>query len=271
MSELNRFNEPLQGIKFSKEKFSFEGKTLVVTGGAQGIGETVATRFAEVGADIVLFDLQAEKVKATAEKIAGKTGRKVAGYGVDVTDPAQIKAAIDEADAEMGGLDLLFNNAGIVLHKSFLELEKEEWDKVINVNLNGEFYMAQAFSRYLIGKGKKGAICNTASMSGHIVNWPQEQVSYNSSKAGVIMMTKSIAVELAKHGIRINSISPGYMYTELTSFVDEKWQDRWMDLSPYGRYGTPEELVGAVMYLLSDAASFTTGTDIVVDGAFTCV
>ncbi len=251
--------------------FSLEGKTVVVTGGAQGIGKVVATRMAEVGADIVIFDMQGEKAKEAADEIAVATGRKTASYCVDVTNPTQVKEAIEKADAEMNGLDHLFNNAGIVIHKSAYDVAPEEWAKVINVNLNGEYYMASEFARYLKSKGKKGAICNTASMSGHIVNWPQEQASYNASKAAVIQMTKSLAVEYCKDGIRVNCISPGYMYTELTCHVNPDWQDRWMDLTPYGRYGKPEELCGAVIYLLSESASFTSGTDIVVDGCFTCV
>lgn len=251
--------------------FSLEGKTAIVTGGAQGIGSVVAMRMAEVGANIAIFDMQEEKARKTAKDIAEATGKKTAAYGVDVTDPVQVKAAIEQADADMDGLDLLFNNAGIVLHKSAYDVTPVEWAKVINVNLNGEYYMASEFARYLKGKGKKGAICNTASMSGHIVNWPQEQASYNASKAAVIQMTKSLAVEYCRDGIRVNCISPGYMYTELTCHVNPDWQERWMDLTPYGRYGTPDELCGAVIYLLSDSASFTSGTDIIVDGCFTCV
>ena len=254
-----------------EELFSLEGKTVIVTGGAQGIGKVVATRMAEVGADIAIFDLQEDKARETAEEIHDTTGRKTAAYSIDVTDSAQVKKMITRADEEMQGLDLLFNNAGIVLHKSAYDVTPEEWAKVINVNLNGEYYMASEFARYLKGKGKKGAICNTASMSGHIVNWPQEQASYNASKAAVIQMTKSLAVEYCKDGIRVNCISPGYMYTELTCHVNPDWQERWMDLTPYGRYGKPEELCGAVIYLLSDSASFTSGTDIVVDGCFTAV
>ncbi len=254
-----------------EKMFSLEGKTVIVTGGAQGIGKVAATRMAEVGADIVIFDVQEEKAKETAAQIAETTGKRAVAYGVDVTDPAQVKAAIEKADADMGGLDHLFNNAGIVLHKSAYDVEPSEWAKVIDVNLNGEYYMASEFARYLKGKGKKGAICNTASMSGHIVNWPQEQASYNASKAAVIHMTKSLAVEYCKDGIRVNCISPGYMYTELTCHVNQDWQDRWMDLTPYGRYGKPEELCGAIIYLLSESASFTSGADIVVDGCFTCV
>ncbi len=251
--------------------FSLEGKNAVVTGGAQGIGKVVATRMAEVGANIAIFDIQEEKARAAAEEIAGLTGKKVLAYSVDVTDPARIKAGIDEAAADFGGLDLLFNNAGIVIHKTAHEVTPEEWARVINVNLNGEYYMASEFARYLKANGRKGSIVNTASMSGHIVNWPQRQASYNSSKAAVIQMTKSLAVEYWEDGIRINSLSPGYMYTELCVHVDPVWQDRWFDLSPSGRYGQPEELCGAVIYLFSDSASFTTGTDLIVDGGYTCV
>ena len=127
--------------------FSLEGKTIVVTGGAQGIGKVVATRMAEVGADIVIFDVQKEKAQAVADEIAASTGRRTAVYEVDVTDPAQVKAGIDAAAEKMGGLDGLFNNAGIVIHKSAYDVKPEEWAHVINVNLNGEYYMASEIAR----------------------------------------------------------------------------------------------------------------------------
>ena len=254
-----------------EQLFSLEGKNIIVTGGAQGIGKIVATRLAEIGANLALFDMQEEKVAATAKEIAEATGRKVFSYGMDVTDPAQVKATIEKAAADLGGLDHLFNNAGIVIHKSAYDVTPEEWAHVINVNLNGEYYMASEFARYLKANGRKGSIVNTASMSGHIVNQPQNQASYNSSKAAVIQMTKSLAVEYCHDNIRVNSISPGYMRTELCVFVDQDWQKRWMDLTPYGRYGEPSELCGAVIYLLSESASFTSGADIVIDGCYTCV
>lgn len=251
--------------------FSLEGKVAVVTGGAQGIGKVVAHKMAEVGADLVLMDMQEEKVKAVATQMAAETGKRVIGIGVDVTDPVAVKQAMEKAKEAMGTLDLLFNNAGIVLHKSVLDITPEEWLKVIDVNLNGVYYVANEFAKVLIAQDKKGAIVNTASMSGHIVNWPQEQASYNTSKAGVIHLTKSLAIEYCKYGIRVNSLSPGYTYTELTCNVDQGWQERWMDLTPMKRYGTPEELAGGVIYLLSDGAGFTNGADLVIDGCFTCV
>jgi sorbose reductase len=251
--------------------FSLEGKVVVVTGGAQGIGKAVAEHIAAVGGDIVIIDQQTEKAQNTAAEIAEKYNRRTFAIGADVTKPEEIAQAFEKADAEMGNLDLLFNNAGIVLQKPVVDLAPDEWRKVIDVNLNGIFFVAQAFGRYLISRNKKGAIVNTASMSGTIVNYPQQQASYNASKAGVVQLTKSLAVEWADKGIRVNSISPGYIFTELTSFVREDWRNMWKELTPIKRMGKPEELAGAVIYLLSDSASFATGTDLIIDGGFTIV
>ncbi|WP_316569170.1 glucose 1-dehydrogenase [Neobacillus sp. YIM B06451] len=254
-----------------KKLFSLEGKVVLITGGAQGIGKAVAEHIAAVGADLVIFDKQGEKAQAAAKAISKEYQRKAIAFEVDVTKPEEIAAAIEKADAEMGKLDLLFNNAGIVLQKPVVDLEPNEWLKVIDVNLNGIFFVAQAFGRYLISRNKEGAIVNTASMSGTIVNYPQRQASYNTSKAAVVQLTKSLAVEWADKGIRVNCISPGYIFTELTSFVREDWQDLWKELTPTKRMGKPEELAGAVIYLLSDSASFATGTDLIIDGGFTIV
>lgn len=258
-------------MEMLKKLYSLEGKVVVITGGAQGIGKVVAEHIAAVGADVVLFDRQEEKAKQVADSIAREYNRRAIAFGVDVTKPEQVAEVIKKADEQMGKLDLLFNNAGIVLHKAALDVTPDEWLNVINVNLNGIFFVAQAFGRYLVAHNKKGAIVNTASMSGAIVNYPQEQASYNSSKAGVIQLTKSLAVEWCKKGIRVNCISPGYMKTELCNNVRQDWQDKWLELSPYGRMGTPDELAGAVIYLLSDSASFTSGSDVIIDGCFTVV
>ncbi|GGE27244.1 3-oxoacyl-ACP reductase [Pullulanibacillus camelliae] len=254
-----------------KKLFSLEDKVVVITGGAQGIGKAVAEHIAAVGGDVVIIDQQVQKAKATADEIAMAYHRKTFAIGADVTQPEEVAQAIEKADEAMGKLDLLFNNAGIVLQKSVLELEPNEWRKVIDVNLNGIFFVAQAFGRYLDARHKKGAIVNTASMSGTIVNYPQQQASYNASKAGVVQLTKSLAVEWADKGIRVNCISPGYIFTELTSFVREDWREMWKELTPFKRMGKPEELAGAVIYLLSDSASFATGTELIIDGGFTIV
>lgn len=254
-----------------KKMFSLEGKVVVITGGAQGIGEEVAKHIAAVGADIVILDRQEEKAQITADAIAKEFNCRAIAIGVDVTKPEEVDAAIARADKEMGKLDLLFNNAGIVLHKAAIDVTPDEWLNVINVNLNGIFFVARAFGKYLIDHKRTGAIVNTGSMSGSIVNFPQEQASYNSSKAGVIHLTKSLAIEWAEKGVRVNCISPGYMYTALTSFVRQDWQDIWNNATPFKRMGTPSELAGAVIYLLSDSASYTTGCEIKIDGGYTCI
>ena len=226
---------------------------------------------AAVGADIVIFDILEELACETAREIAAEYGVRTAAYYCDVTDPAQAKAKIAEAAEKMGTLDLLFNNAGIVIQTPAEDIPPDEWQKVVDVNLNGVFYMAQAFGKWLITHNKKGAIVNTASMSASIVNIPQPQASYNATKAAVKHLSKSLAVEWVNKGIRVNSISPGYIWTELTAAVREDYRNSWTSQIPCGRMGTPEELAGAIIYLFSDSAGYTTGCDIIIDGCFTVV
>lgn len=249
--------------------FTLGGKVTIVTGGRQGIGKVVANAIAAQGSDIVVIDR--EDAADVASEIAEKHGVRATSLICDVTDPEQVAAAIDQAAAKMGTLDLLFNNAGICLHKPALDCTPEDFTRVVDVNLNGIFFVAQAFARYLVKEGKAGNIVNTASMSATIVNIPQGQASYNASKAGVAHLTKSLAVEWAPLNIRVNSISPGYIHTEMTGNVREDWRQIWTDMIPFKRMGTPEELAGAVIYLLSDAATYTSGSDLIIDGCFTVV
>ncbi|MFE3575139.1 glucose 1-dehydrogenase [Lysinibacillus sp. NPDC059133] len=258
-------------MQILNELFSLKGKTVLITGGARGIGKTVGESLAEAGANVVIFDINGEQAEVTAKEIAEKTGRRTFSQEVDVTDYQEIKKALERSIHEMGKIELLFNNAGIVIQKPVIESTPEEWNRVIDVNLNGVYYVAQLFGKYLVENQIKGAIVNTASMSGIIVNYPQLQASYNTSKAGVTHLTKSLAYEWAKYGIRVNCMSPGYMFTELTAFVREDWREQWATLTPMKRLGDPAELVGAVIYLLSDAASFTTGSELVIDGGFTII
>ncbi len=249
--------------------FSLKGKVAIVTGGNQGIGKVVAGYIADAGADVIIFDKN--DATAVAEEIAEEYGVRTGAIICNVTDPEDVKKAIGEAAEKMGTLDLLFNNAGICLHKDALDCTPKDWLKVIGVNLNGIFFVAQAFGRYLVSNGKSGNIVNTASMSATIVNIPQGQASYNSSKAGVAHLTKSLAVEWAEKGIRVNSISPGYIMTEMTGTVRKDWRDFWVSTIPFKRMGKPEELAGAVIYLLSDASTYTSGCDMLIDGCFTAV
>jgi NAD(P)-dependent dehydrogenase (short-subunit alcohol dehydrogenase family) len=252
-----------------RDIFSLKGKVCVITGGNQGIGETVAGYLADAGADIAIFDLADASDVAT--KISGTYGVRAEAYVCDVTRPDIVQSCMDKVARDFGTLDLLFDNAGICQHKAALELEPSEWQKVIDVNLNGVYYVAQTFAKYLADNEKPGSIVMMASMSATIVNIPQKQASYNASKAGVKHLAKSLAVEWVDKGIRVNSISPGYIKTAITALSDPEYQKSWIGQIPYRRMGTPEELAGAVIYLLSDASTYTSGTDIIIDGCFTSV
>ncbi len=252
-----------------RDLFSLRGKVAIVTGGYQGIGKIVAASLADAGADIALFDLK--DASEVAADIVRKYGVWSKAYVCDVTNPDTVRESIATAARDFGGLDLLFNNAGICIHKDALDVSHEEWLKVVNVNLNGVFYVAREFACYLVANERTGNIVNTASMSGSIVNVPQGQASYNASKAAVKHLTKSFAIEWVDKGIRVNCISPGYIHTEMTDSIRQDWQDMWVKSIPFKRMGTPEELSGAVIYLLSDASSYTTGHDLVIDGGYTAV
>lgn len=247
--------------------FSLENKVALITGGYRGIGKAVAEGMAQAGADIVLWDLLDASEVATY--ISKKYGVKAIAFVCDVTNPHEVEKVMANSVKEMGSLDVLFNNAGIGPHKDALEVTPEEWRKVMSVNLDGIFYVATTFAKYLISANKKGSIINTASMSGLIVNIPQKQASYNASKAGVIHLTKTLAIEWADKGIRVNSISPGYIATDLIENVREDWRQQWTQMIPFGRMGKPEELAGAVIYLASEASSYTSGCNIVIDGCYT--
>ena len=253
------------------ERMRLDGKKGFVTGAARGIGKATATAFAEAGADVAIVDLDIEEAKKTAAEIAEKTGRKVIAIKTDVTDEADVQAMVDQVVAELGGLDFCHANAGICINQPAEEMTDAQWLKVINVNLNSVFLTDTIAGKYMLAHGG-GSIINTASMSGHIVNVPQPQCAYNASKAGVILLTKSLAVEWAKKGVRVNCISPGYIGTELITSAPHLVPliEQWNAMAPMGRLGKPEELQSICVYLAGDTSTFTTGSDVVVDGAFTC-
>jgi len=196
------------------DQFKLDGKVAYVTGSAQGIGEQFVLGLAEAGADVAIVDLNEEKAMDTAERIANETGRKVKAFKVDVTDKKAVNQMVQDVVDEFGSLDIAFNNAGMAHNVPAEDMTEEEWKKMIDLNLNGVFYGTQAAGQYMLENGG-GSIINTGSMSGHIVNVPQPQVHYNASKAGVNHLSKSFAVEWADRGVRVNSISPGYMGTDL--------------------------------------------------------
>ncbi len=253
------------------EKMRLDGKKGFVTGGARGIGKCTATAFAEAGADIAIVDMDIEEARQTAAEIAEATDRKVIAIQTDCTSEEQVSAMVDQVVAELGGLNFCHNNAGICINVPAEEMPYATWLKVMDINLNGIFLTDVAAARYMLENGG-GSIINTASMSAHIVNVPQPQCAYNASKAGVIQLTKSLAIEWAKRGVRVNSISPGYIGTKLTleSPTLRPLIEQWNAMAPMGRLGTPEELESICVYLAGDTSTFTTGADFIIDGAFTC-
>ena len=253
------------------EKMRLDGKASFVTGGARGIGRQIAAALAEAGSGVALVDVDIAEAEKTAAEIAYETGVKAIAIKADVTKPDEVNQMMETILQTFEKLDAAFCNAGICMNIPCEEMTYEQWKKVIDINLTGVFLTAQAAAKQMLRQGY-GSIINTASMSAHIVNVPQPQCSYNASKAGVIQLTKSMAVEFAKRGVRVNSISPGYMGTELTlnSPSLKPLIEQWNEMAPMGRMGRPEELQSIAVYLAGDTSSFTTGADFVIDGAFTC-
>lgn len=254
------------------EKMRLDGKKTFVTGGARGIGKSIAYALAEAGAVVAIVDIDLDEAKKTAEQIGRDTGRHCIAISADITDKEQVDRMIETVLKEFGRIDVAFCNAGICINAPAEEMTYEQWKKVIDINLTGVFLTAQAAGKVMIKQGG-GSIINTASMSAHIVNVPQPQCAYNASKAGVIQLTKSLAVEWAMKGVRVNSISPGYIGTDLTlnSPTLKPLIEKWEEMSPLHRLGKPEELQAIAVYLAGDASLFTTGSDFIVDGAFTCI
>lgn len=245
--------------------FGLAGKTALVTGGRVGIGQTAAAAFAKAGAEVVILG---KTDSAETVRMIEADGGRAYSITANVTDEEAVERAMDLIMERSGHIDIVFNNAGICIHKDTLDATIEEWREVIDVNLTGEYIVARAAGRRMIENGTKGSIINMASMSGTIVNIPQWQASYNASKAGVMHMTKSLAIEWAKYGIRVNSLSPGYIGTPMSADTPQELKDAWMPLIPYHRMGKPEELIPALLYLACDAAGYTTGSDVIVDGGY---
>jgi len=253
---------------YLEKMFGLNGKTAVVTGGSRGIGQTVAIGLARAGASVAIFSrTKADETVSIIEKEGGKA------YSIicDVTSEAEVDSAFEKVLELYGSVDVVFNNAGICMHQSTLDATIEEFRLVLDINLTGEFIVARAAGRIMIEKGIHGSIINMASMSGSIVNIPQWQCSYNASKAGVIHMTRSLAAEWAEHKIRVNSISPGYIGTPMSVDTPKELKDAWMPLIPMHRMGDPEELMPAILYLASGTSGYTSGSDVVVDGAYSCL
>ncbi|SPM26771.1 SDR family oxidoreductase [Mycobacterium terramassiliense] len=248
--------------------FDLHGKKALITGASSGIGKEVALAYIQAGAEVAIAARHSDTLEEVAAELTAAGGR-VVPVGCDVTRPDQVDAMVDRVTAELGGIDIAVCNAGIITVTPMLDMPPEEFQRIQDTNVTGVFLTAQAAARAMVARGRGGVIITTASMSGHIINIPQQVGHYCASKAAVIHLTKAMAVEFAPHQIRVNSVSPGYILTELVEPLSE-YHALWEPKIPMGRLGRPEELTALYVYLASEASSYMTGSDIVIDGGYSC-
>ena len=252
-------------------QFSLEGKVSIMTGAGGGLGQTMALALADAGSTVVCADMDLKGAEETAGQIS-ELDRTAIALKADVTIEQDIRNMVDTTVERFGRIDVLVNNAGIHIGGEFPpeDLDREYWDKTLAVNLTGPFLCAQAAGRQMI-KQRSGRIINVASMSALVVNklTDRHPISYCASKAGLVMLTKTLAVEWAEHSITVNAIAPSYMNTAILHPHPVR-KAEMVDCIPMGRLGEPQDLEGTIVYLASDASRFVTGHTLVIDGGLTC-
>jgi NAD(P)-dependent dehydrogenase (short-subunit alcohol dehydrogenase family) len=247
--------------------FRLDGEKAIVTGAGRGLGREVALGLAEAGADVAVIDKEKQGADETVLKVKD-LGREAIAVESDVTQEEDVKRSVQIVKENFGKIDILVCNAGIAIESAAEEMDKEVWQKVMDVNLNGVFFYCKWVGKEMI-KNKKGSIINVASMSAYVTNTPQKQCNYNSSKAGVIQLTKSLAYEWAPYNVRVNVVSPGYIMTPLLKTLDSSFLDKWISYTPQKRIADPSEFKGIFIFLASQAASYFTGSSIIADGGYT--
>ena len=241
--------------------FQLDGKVALVTGASRGLGAGIATGLREAGATVVGTSRDSKAATQVAEQLG------TVPAVMDVTDVASVQAVIDRVASEFGHLDLLINNAGLNIPQSVFDVNEASWDSVIDTNLKGTFFAAQAAARHMVSGG--GRIINVASQAG--VVGIEERSAYGASKSVVLLLTKVLAIELAQHEITVNAVAPTFIATELTrsTLENPEWRERILSCIPLGRVGEVEDVVAATMYLASPAATMVTGHTLLVDGGWT--
>lgn len=240
------------------------GKRAIITGAGRGIGKATATKFLKEGASVVAVDIALERVQEAAAELRGLG--EVAAHGADVTKKGDCEAAVQACVDRFGGVDILINNAGVAHFQPFLETTEDAWDHTMDVDLKGVFLMGQAAAKAMVRQGTGGAIVNMASTNG--LAGERELAAYNAAKAGVLLLTKTMAIELAEHNIRVNAVCPGFILTDLAieGGASPEFVEAYTKKIPLGRYGRPEEVADLFAYLASDEAGFITGEGVVIDG-----
>ncbi|WP_449044004.1 SDR family NAD(P)-dependent oxidoreductase [Paracoccus versutus] len=249
------------------DRFRLDGKTALITGGTRGIGLAIAHAFGEAGARLFIT---ARSGGQAAEEELQAAGYEVKFIQADISDPAAPRSIVAQVIGAAGRLDVLVNNAGVAIHGDSADFPDEELRRLMNLNVDAVFRCCQAAIPAMRTQGG-GTIVNMGSMSGVASNIPQNQVAYNSSKAAVHMMTKSLASELAADNIRVNAVAPGYIQTDMSQggIENPDWWPIWRDMTPMGRVGQPDEVAAATLFLASPASSYMTGTVMLVDGGYT--
>lgn len=250
-------------------KGTFHGKVAVVTGGAGGIGSAIATEYASCGASVVILDKNIIDAKQAADQIAASTGSTVVAQEVDITNSSMVHDAAQQVLVEFGRVDALVNNAGIADNGATLEATDRDWNSVVNINLSGTFYVSREFGQALIES--QGAMVNISSIAGFAAVSPEIHVAYDATKAGVAALSRTLAVEWARHGVRVNAVAPGYTNTELLKNVgaaDPEIIKSWISKIPQGRLMEPSDIAKVVVFLTSPDAVAITGQTIVADGGF---
>ena len=248
-------------MKVAEKIMNLEGQTALITGAGRGIGKTIALKLAECGADIVLADMNPEVAEVLLE--VESLGRKCLTFETDVTDFDAIDAMVKKIIEELGSIHILVNNAGITQDNLFMRMKPEQWSKVIDVNLNGVFNVTKAVIRPMV-KQRMGKIINISSVVGFTGN--PGQVNYSSTKSALVGFTKSLAREVGARGVTVNAVAPGFIDTAMTQALNESQQELILQQIPLGRMGGPADIANAVSFLVSEDASYITGTILHVNG-----